>query len=109
MYRPKAALRARQHSQVQKDLEKLIQINSNFSAGYILLCKAAFGVQDWDAVNNCASWLISVCPQYYDAHIYLALESLFSEQSNQFDQECVRFILFQSSIRKTDVILHPLM
>lgn len=82
-------LKARQHSQVQKELEKLIQINSNYSSGYVQLCKAAFGVQDWDVLNTSASWLISVCPQYYDAHIYLALESLFSVQSDQCGQDRV--------------------
>jgi len=101
-----AFLKARQHSQVQKDLEKLIQINSNYSAGYVQLCKAAFGVQDWDVLNQSASWLISLCPEYYDAHIYLAIESLFSVQNDQIAQESVCKLKKISRIGNKKVLAH---
>ena len=39
-------LKARQHASVQKELESLLQLNSNFMAGRILMCQTAFGIQD---------------------------------------------------------------
>ena len=44
----RSCLKARQHATVQRELESLIQINSNFTAGRILMCQTAFGIQDWD-------------------------------------------------------------
>ena len=71
----------------------MIQFNSNFIAGYIQLLKTSFGIQDWDAVNSSATWLVSACPGYYDAYVYLALEALFSGKC---------FLLFYRKIIKID-------
>ena len=62
-------LKARQHAVVQKELESLLQINSNFTAGRILMCKTAFGIQDWEVLLEHATTLYSSYPKYYDAHM----------------------------------------
>ena len=55
----RSCLKARQPASVQRELESLIQINSNFTAGRILMCQTAFGIQEWEALFDAASWLIS--------------------------------------------------
>ena len=67
-------LKARQHASVQKELESLLQINPNFIAGRILMCQTSFGIQEWDTLFETASWIISICPKYYDAHMYVIIE-----------------------------------
>ena len=93
-------LKARQHASVQKELESLLQINPNFIAGRILMCQTSFGIQEWDTLFETASWIISICPKYYDAHMYVIIEALLSGGN---ESQCVdRLDYFLTVLDKYD-------
>ena len=91
-------LKARQHAVVQKELESILQINSHFTAGRILMCQTAFGIQDWEVLLETATTIYSSYPKYYDAHMYVIVEALLSGEN--YSQCHERLSYFISMLEK---------